>query len=490
MKRFLRPGLLLCFMVFSAWIAAAVFSVAPERHGDGFEYIYTAQAFVNHFTPAVSGADVRDAQDWLVRKNPAVRIKPDVSHGFVRSRSGTLISRHFWGYSACVAPFQAMLAGLSFNELNAFRLFNTIVFLTTVLVAFLSIRPDGNCMPDAAFAFLICVSPALPYLRWTGPEVLSASLMTLSLLAMNRGFLPLSAGFASLAAMQNPPCAILSAVCVVRSFRSRNLRGRIVTALGALPVVAVPFFNLVSFGCLNPIEHAGGASFSFVSLHRFVGFWFDLNQGMVVWSATVAFLFFVLIVRGIVRREFCEFDIAAAAVLAVFLSCTTVNWNAGSSTLMRYGTWIYPMAAYFITRRMTRFAPTAMMALLCVVQAIAVGGVSGNGKYLRHNALADFVLRKWPAVYVPEREIFRERTSHKNGAKKGPFVFADGNTAMKMLVRREERPELEREWVFVDKDFKEEVFKRIDLHDTGTGIYVNCPRGAVIRRNATREGVP
>ncbi len=465
----------------AAMVSCVVLASPTVRHGDGFEYIYTAQAFLNHATPDVRASDISDAQHVLRTRNAHIKIKRDARQGFCQAPSGKFYSRHFWAYSMMVAPVQWMLRQLGLNELRAFTLFNVLIFLASVVVVVLFF-PDGHdCGGWRMFALLTAIAPAQLYLAWPSPEVACASLMTCSLVAFARGAFPVSVLLSACASWQNPPCAFFAVYAGVhcRANWRRLVRGVLAGSCVLIPLA----FNWLTFGCLNVIESQGGASWRFVSLDRLWSFWFDINQGLVVWSALPVLAFFFALSCGVARRRWNGMGAVAVVFLSVTLCATTINWNAGNASVIRYSVWVYPLVAFYVAQTL-RWNGLLASVLVCgaVGQAFLCDWPRGNTRYLFHNAAARAVLDHFPCLYNPEHEIFKDRSAHVNQAHDGPYTYVLGGQeegeVRKILMSASDVEAAEKDFDIKDRAYWNRMVREL----TDRPAYINPPRGAVFKR--------
>src|SRR5262249_34299732 len=72
---------------------------------------------------------------------------------------------------------------------------------------------------------------------------------------------------------------------------------------------------------------------------------------------------------------------------------------------------------------------------LQVTVCVARGGPRSPLDYLDHSRSARFVLARWPALYSPVEEVFRERTAHTEADLDEPFVYSSEGRCRKALAR-------------------------------------------------------
>jgi hypothetical protein len=87
---------------------------------------------------------------------------------------------------------------------------------------------------------------------------------------------------------------------------------------------------------------------------------------------------------------------------------------------------------------------SAALALALAAQAAVVAGrlsAWGEEDQHRHSYAAHFVLSRWPQLYEPHPDIFRDRTPAL--FEDGPHVFRDGAQCRKALARKRDATALE-----------------------------------------------
>jgi len=289
-----------------------------RRTGDGLEYLRSARALPAHLSPDFREADVAYAGSLLEQSEPGSRraIEQRIEAlgaapsgpggarywgGFIRTADGAVYGWHFWLYPALVVPFLEVVRWLGLPPLYAFVLCNWACVSGALL--YLTGRWEATSWQRHVLAALFLCVGTTYYVRWTHPEVFTASLILLALMLMSDRR-PGAAMLASASASaQNPPVLILFAYAATTAFlqgrRSRSAssspadgvgwKGRdLLLALAAFGVASSPliFFHTV-VGVSNPIVAAGSAETSLISLSRLWSLYFDLNQSMVVGSPGV-----------------------------------------------------------------------------------------------------------------------------------------------------------------------------------------------------------
>lgn len=434
-------------MVALGTAVVAALTLAPRPYGDAAEYLLMTESWAAHASPELRPADVEALRGHAARSGLAVHPEHAIGNYF-EGRDGRFYCYHFWLYPLLTMPARLALRAAGADVLRAGPLTNALLF-GTAIGAVLLFAP-GPPLARRAAAALLASSPALGFLLWPHPEVLSFSMATLALVAGARGMGALAVGCAAVASAQNPPLVLLALFEAVRGRggttgtpRARKLAALI---LAALPALAAPAFYLLEFSTPNlaAYETAGVHA---LGLGKALGLMFDLELGLVRYAPlTVALL--VALVPLLVRSPARGVEGAMIAVLALMmLACSaTGNWNHGTTGPSRYVVWLFPVIAYLVALGPTasrllgppRRGHAALLAAAVVAQvgvAARRGGPLSPLDYLQHSTAARAILDRWPQRYDPEPEVFRERTAHTEADLDGPFIYEGNGRCRKALAR-------------------------------------------------------
>jgi hypothetical protein len=107
---------------------------------------------------------------------------------------------------------------------------------------------------------------------------------------------------------------------------------------------------------------------------------------------------------------------------------------------------MFPVIAYVLTLgptatgllagpRRTWAAALTVAVMAQVAVAAARGGVQSPLDYLEHSTMARAILDRWPAAYLSDFEVFRERTAHTEADLDGPFIHERDGQCRKALAR-------------------------------------------------------
>ncbi|HJZ58783.1 MAG TPA: hypothetical protein VKE74_27820, partial [Gemmataceae bacterium] len=160
------------FAVLSAVVVWHYATLEAVKHGDGWEYAYQLESLSRHGTPELRDEDLAAAN---ARFTPASwKSPPAHPYGYFPAPDGRMYGMHFWGYALSAVPARAALRFVGGDELAALQVTNAGWFLLG-LGAILFGYP-GSVWKRLALGGLVCATPAVWYIRWTGAEVFSWSL--------------------------------------------------------------------------------------------------------------------------------------------------------------------------------------------------------------------------------------------------------------------------------------------------------------------------
>jgi hypothetical protein len=430
---------------------------APRPLGDAPEYMLLTQSLHSHRSAELRAEDLdtvtRQFLDLGVLFPPGGKLI-----GYYEAEDGRRYGYHFWAYSLLCLPAKMALRAAGGCELKALQLTNAILMaLALGAVALLSSMSETQKLLWNALSFL---SPAAWFILWPHPEVFSFALVTVALLAAERGWGRTALACASIGALQNPQIMLLTAyfwmVFVVRARArvggavvlhvSARVRDALTHALAAVPFLAHPAFFYAHFGTFSVVAREA-TSLTKVSVSRALGLLFDLNVGLLPYIplAVVAYLGFVL--WHVLGRRF-DRQVQLFLVFVAMLLVNTLQWNYnhGTSGPSRYVIWMMPLVFVALAEEARSQATIAIVALAVAAQAGVLwsrGGLIPRYDYLQHSPQAAFVLDNFPSLYNPDYDVFIKRTLHEEGRPtRGPYAYLSGGQCRKVLASQEHRAEI------------------------------------------------
>jgi hypothetical protein len=426
-------------------LVVAAFVLPPQLHGDAGEYLLTLESFHAHRSPELQPRDLSSLRGLLQDAGLSLdesRVLPN----YHRGRDGRLYCYHFWGYSLAGVPARHLLDALGLDPLRSLPLTNALLFaLALASTALLPWSPPRRL----ALAGLLLFSPALAFLLWPHPEVLSFAFVATALALAASARLTLAILAAALAALQNPPLVLLvgllwvvavaESLGVAGSGGRRSLRTRarafVSPSLAALPAIAPAAFFLWQFGVFNLSVRPNEAAES-LSVVRALDLLFDPNLGLLPHAPVTVALGFLGALWALGHRRLFPATLVFGVLPLLMYACTAnSNWNNDTSGPSRYVVWLLPLLAFVAaaetggpaSRAPSRWAGMAL-GLAVVTQAGGVvvrGGPLAPSDFLQHSPAARLVLDRWPALYSPAPEVFVERTIGHEGPFTGPVIYRD-----------------------------------------------------------------
>jgi hypothetical protein len=425
-------------LAFLAWMSLRT----PMALGDSGDYLLTLEAFANHGTPDVRAEDAATLGQAAARSGIRGSFG-DVWHQTRASRTGRVYTWHFWMYSLTVLPVKLGLRLVGGNELAAPQIANAAFLLAAAWFVWLAPWLDRRVA--AWWVALTVLGPPAWFCVWPHPEVFTCALVTVAVAcAMGGRFLPATAALA-VASTQNPPLAPLAAIlALVAATRPRGSARRLALAFAAfLPALVPTIFYMTLFG--RPSIMLGeSAEFASASLSKASDLLVDLDMGLLPYVPGVVLLALValMVARG---PDQWRIALCWAAFFAGALGASAgIVWNFGTSGPSRYAVWLSPFliaSAALLAQR--RWGPIALAGALAAQAAVLVTRLPqwGEDDHTEHSYAADFVLRRWPALYGPHQDIFIDRTPalYPNG----PRIFRDGGSCRKALAQKRHAKDLE-----------------------------------------------
>jgi hypothetical protein len=429
---------------YAAFAAAALLFVRaaaarpPRLTGDIWEFWGIAESFHRHGSPELRDEDLEAVYADAARHGWA---KPTATpYAYEKAPDGRWFSVHFWLYGAVGVPAKAYLEATGRDGLawpwptNA-----ALLSLAVGFALFASRAPPGD---RVALAALAGISPALDYIGWPGPEVFTWAFALVAVVAYRDGRFALAGLAAGVASLQNQPVILFGGFAVLAALAERRWRSAAGAALGTAVGLSTYAFYLYHFGTGNLVAK-DNVSVLYVSWHRTWNQFFDLNQGLLPFAPVLLVGMLWGAVR-IVRSGDVRARLLLAGTLAVMVGTqVSRNWNSGGDGLQRYLVWVLPLAAGVAAtglgggRRLWWLAGAAVVAHFALEEAYRrTDALQG---YLQHTGPARWVMEHVPQAYMPEAEVFVERTrgvdNYPLTAPDLPVAFArpDG-TVSKMVL--------------------------------------------------------
>ena len=446
--------------------------------GDAIEYVWMTEAFYNHFSPEIKSTDCESFKNAFSKVNRWNKnekatqfdkvqnfIETENHHllnnenNFFIDKEGNKFSCHFWFYSLLNLPVRYICALFPFNPFVVFYITNIILIVISCFI-FLKTSPFSNFF-TGAFCLLFFFSTNLWYLNWTHPEVFSTCFVAVGLwiFLLKKPYIGIL--LISIAALQNQPLVILSSTLSLVTilnygFKFKNI---FLIVLSSVPNFIPPLFYYYHFGVTNLINYVGALDIHFVTFTRVFGFFFDLNQGMIIAFPLILLIYLLLYILKIFRKSEwkskLDLLLLPAMILMICAASTINNWNSGQAVVSRYVCYIGAvLLVHFFFLVMELFSERNKIILLSASLLIQIPGVIYLQKitcFDLHTCVpkpfSNWVLTHFPSFYNPDPVIFITRYNFgmDRSLAESPAIFKkqDGEIT-KFMVHRKYINNLER----------------------------------------------
>lgn len=454
------------------YFGRALNDIKPYPTGDGPEYILTTEAIYNHFTPNITHADLVSFKTSYIKKNkwedvyktdifqrfdehlqyPKLKFM-DECGGVYTDKKGKNYSYHFFFLSYVNTPARFITAWMGGDPLSSFQFTNAfLVTLTCFILLFLT---PFDLWKTLLVTICFVFSSNYWYLGWTHPEVFTTCMITIGFWLYFQQKRYWGIFFVTLASLQNQPIAIMLAfLCldtlIANGFNFRNIRNIFISAVLFLwPAI----FYYLHFDTTNLIKDAGFLSTKYITFTRVFGFYFDLNQGVVLVIPLIllAFLFFWLrqLLRVIRKKEKATFTLLFPLFL-IAMTCTVStmgNWNHGQAIVNRYASWFSGIIIIFCFFQLKHLKPLSQTVLLLCFTATQAYTILYHQQFNKfdwsqesHRPLAKWVLDHCPSLYNPDPNIFSVRTlrNYDMSESSSPIIYISQkkDKVQKIMVHR------------------------------------------------------
>ncbi|MFM7595031.1 MAG: hypothetical protein ACKO4Y_02510 [Flavobacteriales bacterium] len=447
----------------------------PYATGDGIEYILTTEAWYNHGTPNIKLSDFNSFktdfiahQPWESNYKAAAfdeverylkesqgKTKANVRTefgGFYRNKTANVYGYHFVFYSLLNVPSRCITDLFDVHPIQAFT-YTNLAFWILVLTLILFLRKP--LVLDEGLLFLAAFfSAAFYYNTWTHPELTTVVLLMASFLFLNQERVHLALLTCALATLQNQPLVFLLIWMYVYVWSKHQyaIKALLLYAPYGLIIFIPSLYFYALFGTTSLIKDAGFLSVENISLVRIIGFYTDLNQGMILSVGLFLLIYIVLLVyRGIIiiknRKVECWDLMPFVLLLMTLLVSAMNNWNHGMAIVNRYAVWIAVPLLFHVIHLMHGFPIRAYitMGLSALVSQVVLLSVHlpynrFDWSNLEHMPIAKWVLHHHPSWYNPDPQIFIARTNRVFDftENSSPVVyFNNSNELVKLAVHVE-----------------------------------------------------
>jgi hypothetical protein len=450
-------------------------SSEPDAYvtGDSVEYYLITEAIVNHGTPNVTLEDCetfktayskRDNWDNLTRKEyfdataqfiqkPSLKFFDVSPEGLFVAKNGKCYGYHFVTMSYMHAPMRAVYKLLGLNPINSPITANALFIALTVLFVLLVGKYNFfvQCMNACMFLF----SASYFYHKWPNPEVLIMCLVACGLWAYFHNKKYIGIFLVSLATTQAQTLIFIPfLLCVNVLYENKfSIITLVKTSFSAVIVFVAPLFFYVNFGMLSIIAEQGYLSWIPVNFTRVFGFFFDVNQGLILsipLTLIVYLVLWIINIKQIISKQV-KFSLMLMlpifTMLTVLSSCTMILWLNGN-IIHRYATYvsiiILIQCVYMLGNlHIKQIFKTGLLCMLVLTQFLTtryhVGLVNFVSDYNVNKPLASWLLHNYPHLYNPDPQIITSKIYNpyfNSDLKYTTLVTNDSNEICKILTDR------------------------------------------------------
>jgi len=256
----------------------------------------------------------------------------------------------------------------------------------------------------------------------------------------------------SIAALQNQPLAILTIVLsfIVLLKHGFHVRNIVLLFLSSCLILAPSLFYFYHYGTANLIGYQGALHGYYVTPTRVFGFFFDINQGMILALPLILLLYLFFYFRKLYRIKTAatKWDLWLLP-LAIGVACaasTINNWNHGQAVVNRYVTYVTAIILlHFFYLLMELKVEKVKQIILAACLLTQVATVLYFQKITRFDwstyqpkPLSNWVLTHCPSLYNPDPVIFytRYRGEEIDPAQSPAYFMKRNGDITKFLVQR------------------------------------------------------
>ncbi len=448
-----------------------VSSEKPFPSGDCIEYTWTTEAIFKHLSPEIRASDCESFKNKFLKVNKwednekgasydlvAKYIESgnntllDNKYAFYVDKKGRKYSCHFWFYSLLNVPLRCVCSIFPFNPFLIFDITNLLLIFFACYV-FLKTSRFNNLL-TSCFCLLFFFSTNFWYINWTHPEVFTVCFVSIGLWLFFHERIYLGISLTSIAALQNQPLAMLIIIlCIITLLKKGfNFKNILYTGICSFIIFLPSIFYYYHYGVANLINFVGALDTRFITFTRVFGLFFDLNQGMILAFPLILFIYLLLYIIKLFRKEHwknkLDLLLLPAMILMVCAASTINNWNSGQAVVSRYVCYIgATMLVHFfflvmeISSNKIRaiiFSSSLLTQIIVVIYFQRITHSDSNS--CQPKQIANWVLSNYPRFYNPDPVIFITRYAYgmETSLAESPAIFVKNDTTItKLLVHKD-----------------------------------------------------
>lgn len=420
-------------LFFITVIFFALATYRPEAMGESDDYMLATEALQNHFSLEITEQDVQQAKKDFPEHAWYFQSSWDAGMPALFSLDDENVYPWYMGtYSLLCIPMKICLEKLKLNQSYAFALTNAILAIIALWGCYSRLRISSA--NKLILIFMLGFSPIWGYIRWPSAEVMIFAFVILSLIFFSRKNYYLAGLFVSLAGTMNIAIMALGMFYIIDFIKNTYLqhcieeknvfkiilkerKKIILLVLCFIPSLITPVFNYMKFGLIN-LQSILGFATKDGYLNRAWAYLFDLNIGFLPYFAISFISFCVMIVIGLMRKQWSSLIYGGAFFGTVSLYSITYHINCGMTGLPRYSAWAFPILVFYLIVE-TNFSVSwkknvyLVVFFFSTVFTFKVSTLFTDN--LTQTPVAQFVLDNCPELYNPDPSIFISRVAKISG---------------------------------------------------------------------------
>lgn len=441
----------------------------PYPTGDAIEYTLMTEGFFNHFSPEIRSTDCvtfkqayEKTSDWKknekgvtydsVEKYVARKDLKNLDYNYALfvDKEGRKYSVHFWFYSLLNLPMRWLCAVVPFNPILIFHITN---FLLIVITCFIFLKTTRfGAWETSVFCLLFFFSTNYWYFCWPHPEVFTVCFVSLGLWFCFHERWYLGILLTSMAALQNQPLAVLTVILGLNVLYKKGLNIRNIVKLffSSVLILAPPIFYYIHYGTTNLIGYQGALSTKLITFNRVTGFFFDINQGVILALPLILLIYLFLYTRKLftIKKAQTKWDmfLLPAAIMVVCGASTIDNWNHGQATVNRYVTYVGAIILvhfFFLLIESGKKRLQLIFGASLITQMVTVYYHQTLNRFdwttNDPKPISNFVLSHFPSFYNPDPMIFNSRYGAgmgTNPAETPTYFMKEDGQITKFLIHK------------------------------------------------------
>jgi hypothetical protein len=451
------------------------FEKEPYIEGDGFEYLLMTESFYNHCSPDLQIQDLVSLKHNIETSYKKIDFpklgylehavftvsKPksdfmECTIGYFCSKQNKYYSYHYYTYSLFCLPARIIGEWTDSPMLHTCSKTNAILVIVTCLI--LLFYFSKNVYVSVFSALCFCFGSCYWYLGWEHSEIFTTSIVVWGLVFFLNEKRLLGLFFIALAVSQTQTLMLL---LVALSFwavyeKKFNIKYMLYTFLVCFVAFCPMIYYYYHFGTTNLIGHLGYLNNKYITGTRLFGFYFDLNQGMILAMPLILLSYIVLYFNSLIKNiKTLKFHllIPVICICMTLIASSMGIWNPGQAIVHRYTTWIGAVIfvhAFYLLDQIHRDKKVLLCSFLWT-QIFVCFYFQAINKFdweqSEHKEVAKWVLDNYPEFYNPDPVIFSFRTDHSDiiGEDKEPvFYFTKQHEIKKVLFNKQNLAKLKK----------------------------------------------